>query len=104
MPASPFTTVWDALTPELRSSLLQHPARGLAPEDVDELVRAGARHAHAVWLDTRPGHPRQWATSWQFRSFIEHYRDSETLHRTGPYWRAPLVGRPVDRDRTTTSR
>ncbi|GAA2724107.1 hypothetical protein [Cellulomonas aerilata] len=81
MPSSQFTPVWDALSPELRWALLQHPSRPLAFEHVDELVSAGGRHAHAVWFDSRPGHPRQWATSWQFRRFVEQHRDAEQAAR-----------------------
>ncbi len=99
MRRSEFTAVWDQLSAELRRQLMQHPARRLAPEDVDELDRAGARAVHALWLDSRPGYPRQWATSWQFQRFVEHYRDSETVRparRQQDLERWPHVASPAD--------
>jgi hypothetical protein len=81
MPHSQFTPVWDALSPQFRWSLLQYPSRPLPPADVDEIVSAGGRDARAVWFDSRPGHPRQWATSWEFRRFIEQHHDAERALR-----------------------
>ncbi len=78
--------MWDALSPEIRSALLRHPARTLAPDEVDALVRAGGRDAHALWLENRPGRPKQWQTSWAFRRFVEQQRDAQP--RTDPRpWR-----------------
>jgi hypothetical protein len=81
MRSNEFTAVWEALSPDLRRTLLRHPARPLRPEQVDELASAGGRVMHALWFDDRPGRPRQWATTWQFRRFVEHYRDTETVDR-----------------------
>jgi hypothetical protein len=81
MPSTQYTSVWEALSPQLRWGLLQHPSRPLAPEHVDELVAAGGRVAHALWFDSRPGRPRQWATTWQFQRFIEQHHDAERVRR-----------------------
>ena len=80
MPQSQFADVWAALSPDLRSRLVRDSARRLTPDDVDELARAGGRVVHALWLDTRPGRTRQWSTSWEFRRFVDHVRESE--HRS----------------------
>ena len=90
MLVSTFTTVWRRLSPETRDRLVRDPARRLDADDVDDLARAGAREAHAVWLDSRPGRPRQWATSWAFRRFLERVQDDEptgsaVLHRRREY-------------------
>jgi hypothetical protein len=77
-----FRPVWDRLPTTLRSALLRDPARDLTTDDVDALVHAGAREAHALWLESRPGRRKQWLTSWDFRRFIEHVRDAE--HRARP--------------------
>ena len=84
MGSSRFGEVWRALTPGLKSRLVDAPHRPLASEEVDELARAGAREVHAVWFESRPGRTRQWATTWEFRRFVEDVRDVD-----GPVRRAP---------------
>ena len=71
MLVSTFTTIWRQLTPETRARLVRDPSRRLSADDVDDLARAGARETHAIWFDSRPGRPRQWATSWAFRRHVE---------------------------------
>ncbi len=87
-----FASVWDALSPEIRSALLRHPARTLVPEEVDALARAGGRDAHALWLENRAGRPKQWKTSWEFRRFVEQQRDAQP-RAAGPWaWRWTVAG------------
>ena len=81
MPQNDFGSVWERLPATLKSALVRNPARELTAEEIDELVRAGARQAHALWLESRPGRRKQWLTSWDFRRFIEHVRDAEQRGR-----------------------
>jgi hypothetical protein len=89
MPQNDFAPVWDRLPLELRSALLRNPSRALTPDEVDELVRAGGRDAHALWLETRPGRRKEWLTSWGFQRFIEQVRDAHPRSRPRPWgWSA----------------
>ena len=93
MPESDFTAVWDRLPAELCAAFLRNPARALGADDVDALVRAGGRHAHALWLEDRRGRPKQWRTSWGFQRFAERARDARPPAR-GPrprLWSAPTT-------------
>jgi len=76
-----FAPVWDRLPVELRSALLRNPSRALTADEVDALVRAGGRDAHALWLETRPGRRKEWLTSWGFQRFIEQIRDARPRPR-----------------------
>ncbi len=87
MPHADFSPVWDQLPPEVRDALVRNPGRTLDPDSVDALARAGARDVHALWLEDRPGRPKQWLTSWSFRLFVEGIRDAQPSRTTRqPRW------------------
>ena len=97
MPHPDFAPVWDRLSPEVRDALLRNPGRTLDADDVDALARAGGRDAHALWLEDRPGRPKQWLTSWSFQRFVEQVRDAQPRTPTARLRRWTVAGVSAER-------